>query len=114
LDDVWSWSILALLSKVLGWAIGVGGPVLSDESNDHSGPETAHNASISLPSVDGEVFSSGNNVELFRENVKGWDNSSRHDDGGDSNLPFEGRLNVLNINGPAVNTKDGEEGSNNT
>jgi hypothetical protein len=53
-------------------------------------------------------------VEGLWENVKGWDNSSGHDDGGDSNLPFEGRLNVLNIDGPEVNAEDGEEGSNNT
>lgn len=108
-DNVWGWSVSASISKGTGWAVGVGGVVFSDESNDHARPESEHDASISLPSgnkLDEEnLLSISSNETLIEieleglwKDVKGWDNSGGHQKGGDTDLGLEDSLDVLNSN----------------
>jgi len=107
-DDVWCWSVLAGFSKLEGWAVGVVGVVFSDESNDHTGPESEHDASICVHSVDEKWFSLGSSKEDegFWENVYGWEDAEGHEDGGGTDLEFKDTLDVLNSDASDVSEED--------
>jgi len=79
-DNVWCWTFVACFSEMEGWSIGVVGVVFSDESDDHTGPESEHDATVSDPSVHGEWDFLGSSFEgeLFWENEDSWDNASSH------------------------------------
>ena len=90
-DNVWCWTFVACFSEMEGWSIGVVGVVFSDESDDHTGPESEHDATVSDPSVHGEWDFLGSSFEgeLFWENEDSWDNASSHEDGGGTDLEFK-------------------------
>ena len=97
-DNVWCWTFVASISEPFGWGVGVVGVVFSDETDDHTGPESEHDATVSSPSVHGEwdLLGSSFEGEGFWEDEDGWDDATGHDDGGSTNLEFKDTLNVLN------------------
>jgi hypothetical protein len=109
-DNVWSWTFIAGFGKMEGWGIGVVGVVFSDESDDHTGPESEHNTSVSDPSLHGEwvLLSTTFESELFWEDEDSWDDATGHEDGGSTNLEFKDTLNVLNGDFFSVSEEDRE------
>jgi len=93
-----------------GWSISVVGVVFSDESDDHTGPESEHDASVSDPSVHGEWDFLGSSFEgeLLWEDEDSWDNASSHEDGGGTDLEFKDRLNVFDLDSSDVSEEDRE------
>ena len=92
-----------------GWGPGVVGVVFSDETNDHTGPETEHDTSESFPSVHGEwnFLGTTNESEVIWEN-ENWDNdASSLENSGDTNLEFKSSLDVLDLNGSEVDQENG-------
>jgi len=89
LDDIRSGSEFTRLGKVLGGAVFVGGVVLSGGTDNHTGPESHHDASVKFP-VSGRVRDTtefhghGNG-----EHVHGGDDEDGHEDGGDDQLVEE-------------------------
>jgi hypothetical protein len=74
------------LGKVLGGAVFVRGVVLSGGTDDHTGPESHHDAAIEFP-VGGVVgLASEFHDHLGGEHVHGGDNSDSHKEGGDNEL----------------------------
>ena len=109
-DNVWCWTFVACFSEMEGWSISVVGVVFSDESDDHTGPESEHDASVSDPSVHGEWDFLGSSFEgeLLWEDEDSWDNASSHEDGGGTDLEFKDRLNVFDLDGSNVSEEDRE------
>jgi len=107
-DNVWCWTFVASVSEPFGWGVGVVGVVFSDESDDHTGPESEHDASISGPSFHGEWDFLGTTFEGegFWENEDSWDDASSHDDGGSTNLELKDGLNVGNGDNSHVSEED--------
>jgi hypothetical protein len=115
-DNVWSWTFFACVSEMEGWSIGVVGVVFSDESNDHTGPESEHDATVCDPSVHGEwdfLGSSFEGEDLW-ENEDSWDNASSHEDGGGTDLEFKDSLNVMDLDLSDVSEENREPGSDGT
>jgi len=112
-DNVWCWTFVASISEPFGWGVGVVGVVFGNETNDHTGPESEHDATVSGPSVHGEWDLLGTTFEgeAFWEDEDGWDDATGHDDGGGTNLELKDRLNVSLGNGSHVSEKDREPGS---
>jgi hypothetical protein len=108
-DDVGGGTRSAGFVKLEGGGIGVGSVVLSDETNEHAGPETAHDASISLPagssdhgfhnvsSVEGELIREDPEDERHKE--------ASHEDGGDQKLHLEDGLNSVDSHSEEVDAK---------
>jgi hypothetical protein len=109
-DNVWCWTFVACFSEMEGWSISVVGVVFSDESDDHTGPESEHDASVSDPSVHGEWDFLGSSFEgeLLWEDEDSWDNASSHEDGGGTDLEFKDRLNVFDLDSSDVSEEDRE------
>jgi len=95
LDDIGSGSVFARLGEVLDGAVMVGGVVLSGGSNDHTGPESHHDATVKFP-VGGVVDnSSEGHIHGDGEHVHGGDDGNGHEDGGDNELVEELGINFL-------------------
>jgi len=109
-DNVWCWTFVASVSKPFGWGISVVGVVFSDETDDHTRPESEHDASVGGPSVHGEWDLLGTTFEgeAFWKDEDSWDNASSHNDGGSTNLELKDRLDVLNGNVSQVSKEDRE------
>ena len=107
-DNVWCWTFVASISEPFGWGVGVVGVVFSDETDDHTGPESEHDATVSSPSVHGEwdLLGSSFEGEGFWEDEDGWDDATGHDDGGSTNLELKDRLNVLSLDSSGVSEED--------
>lgn len=107
-DNVWCWTFIASVSEPFGWGVGVVGVVFSDETDDHTGPESEHDATVSSPSVHGEwdLLGSTFEGELLWEDIDGWDDASSHNDGGGTNLELKDGLNVSNGDSSGVSEKD--------
>ena len=82
--------------------------IISDETDDHTGPESEHDATVSSPSVHGEwdLLGSSFEGEGFWEDEDGWDDATGHDDGGSTNLELKDRLNVLSLDSSGVSEED--------
>jgi hypothetical protein len=115
-NNVWSWSFVASFSEMEGWSISVVGVVFSDETDDHTGPESEHDASVSNPSVHGEWDFLGSSFEGegLWENEDSWDNATGHEDGRDTNLEFKDCLDVLDLDLFGVSEEDREPGGDGT
>ena len=109
-DNVWCWTFVASVSKPFGWGISVVSVVFSDETDDHTRPESEHDASVGGPSVHGEWDLLGTTFEgeAFWKDEDSWDNASSHNDGGSTNLELKDRLDVLNGNVSQVSKEDRE------
>jgi len=95
LDDIGSGSVFARLGEVLDGAVMVGSVVLSGGSNDHTGPESHHDATVKFP-VGGVVDDSSEaHVHGVGEHVHGRDDGNSHEDGGDNELVEELGINFL-------------------
>ena len=83
LDDIGSGSVFTRLGKVLGGAVFVGGVVLSGGTDDHTGPESHHDATVKFP-VSGFVVSTTEfHGHGIGEHVDSGDDSNGHEEGGD-------------------------------
>jgi len=110
LDDIGSGSEFTRLGKVLGGAVFVGGVVLSGGTDDHSGPESHHDASIKFPVGGFVLLTTEFHSHSFGEDVHGGDNANSHENGGDDQLVEE-----LGINfGSESDTELAEERDQNT
>jgi hypothetical protein len=109
-DNIWSWTVIASFSKIFGWVVGVVGVVVGDETNDHTGPETEHDATVGGPSVHGkwDFLSTTFESELFWEKENSWDNASSHDDSGGTNLELKDGLHVFDGDGSDVSEENRE------
>jgi len=107
-DNVWCWTFVASISEPFGWGVGVVGVVFSDETDDHTGPESEHDATVSCPSLHGkwDLLGSTFEGEAFWEDEDGWDDASSHDDGGSTNLELEYRLDVFSLDSSGVSEED--------
>jgi len=112
-DDVGSGTGSAGLVELEGGGVGVGSVVLSDETNEHAGPETAHDTSVSLPAGS----SDGRNHDILSEEfeLRGEDpederhEEASHEDGGDQKLHLEDSLNGVDGHSEEVDANNGEE-----
>ena len=75
-----------------------GGVVLSDQSNDETGPEAKNDADVALPAgCIVKLTSELDTSSLSRQDVDGRDDHDGHKDGGNPQLDFKGSLNVLSL-----------------
>ena len=111
LDDVWSWSLFAVLDEVESWSIGVAGVVLGGETDDHTRPESEHDATVSSPLADVSV--ARKRESLWKEG-NDWDQENGHDNSRVQKLELQNGLNVFLSDLGALGEENGEEGSNNT
>jgi len=109
-DNVWGWTFMAGFGKMEGWSISVVGVVFSDETDDHTGPESEHNTSVSNPSLHLKWVLLGTTFEgeALWKNEDGWNDATGHEDGGSTNLEFKDTLNVLNGDFFGVSEEDRE------
>ena len=100
------------MGEVTGWGVLFAGVVLSDETDEETGPETEHDAAVSFPSG-GVVFSTGeSNAKTFLgEDVEGGDDGSGHEESGNPELDLELSLNVASLD---VSEELADEGSKDT
>ena len=95
-DDVGGGTVLAGDGEVTGGGVVLGGVVLSDQSNDETGPETKDNAGVALPSGGGVVHAGEVDITtVLGEEVDGGDDHDSHKDGGDEELDLELGLDVV-------------------
>jgi len=95
LDDIGSGSEFTRLGKVLSGAVFVGGVVLSGGTDDHTGPESHHDAAVKFP-VSG--FVSGTTEDHLHgggEHVDSGDDSNGHEEGGNNELVEELVINLF-------------------
>ena len=77
----------------------VGGVVLSDESNDESGPEAEDDADVAFPSAGSVDLASEDDLSAVNgEHVDSGDDHDGHEDGGDTQLNLQDSLDVLDLN----------------
>jgi len=89
LDDIGSGSEFTRLGKVLGGAVFVGGVVLSGGTDNHTGPESHHDAAVKFP-VSGMVSNTTEfHIHGDGEHVHGGDDADGHEHGGDDQLVEE-------------------------
>lgn len=111
LDDVGGSIEVASLSELLGGSVGLGGVVLSGDSNDESGPETKGNASEEFPSVGVDGLASEGDINSLGESgVEKRDKEDSHEHGGHDELDLKLVLNSHVDSGE----EDSDEGSTNT
>ena len=110
-DDVGGGTVLASFSEFLGRPVLFGGVVLSDETDEETGPESEDDACVSLP-LGGVVFlASESDSEVLGEHVDGGDDHGGHKDGGNPKLDLELELNLVGLD---VGEPLAEEGSGNS
>ena len=108
-DDVGGSAVLAGLSKLLCWSVLFGGVVLSDQSNDETGPEAKNDADVAVPAGCVVSFTSELDISTAkRQDVDGRDDHDGHKDGGNPQLDLQGSLNVIS---PDVSEELADEGS---
>jgi len=118
-DDVGGGTLSAGLVESESGAPDVGGVVLGDVADDHTGPETEEDAAISQPSggLDGrlgrEAFTSiSDELELGGKSEHGGDEQHSHEEGGDEELSLEDALNGENSDLEHLGEEHGDAGSN--
>ena len=93
LDDVGGSVELAGLGELLSGSVGVGGVVLSGDSNDETGPETEGDAAEDFPSGGIVAGASEGEVDVLGEDVEARDEEHGHEEGGNNKLNLKLVLN---------------------
>merc|ERR1712238_247691 len=93
-----------------GRTAAVASVVFSDKADDHTGPETEHDASESFPSCYLFIVTTGlSHCEFFWKNIHGWHKRNCHNNGGNSELPFQNRLNCIDSDSEEMSEEDRDE-----
>jgi len=94
-DDLRGGTMDARLSELVGrGAFGGASVVLSDKTDEETGPEAKDNACICLPRSGVVGLSSKLDQEVIGEGVNGGDDHSGHEEGGNPELDLEGQVGV--------------------